>query len=217
MPERLKDIFFTDKFILELGGELERASPKFNKKQFIELVTEDAWKEMALKEKMHHVTNCMHEALQLPYPEALEILIEIAPKIEGFDASVFPDYVEYYGRDHWDLSMPALKEFTKLCTSEFAVRPYLNSDPLKGMEYMYNWADDEHELVRRLSTEGCRPRLPWAMALQTFKKDPSPIIPILEKLIDDESETVRRSVANNINDISKDNPETALNLCEKWL
>ncbi|MCK5346120.1 MAG: DNA alkylation repair protein, partial [Candidatus Heimdallarchaeota archaeon] len=76
--------------------------------------------------------------------------------------------------------------------------------------------DDKNDSVRRLSTEGCRPRLPWAMALQKFKKDPSPVIPILEKLIDDDSEMVRRSVANNINDISKDNPDIALDLCEKW-
>lgn len=216
MPEKLKDIFFQKKFIDELSDAVKNSYSQFNEDKFKKLVLNRSWKDKELKERMHHVTECLHETLPADYPKALSILLEASPSFSGFDSLVFPDYVEYYGQDHWDLSMPALKEFTKLCTSEFAVRPFLNSDPVKGMKYMYNWADNKHELVRRLATEGCRPRLPWAMALQAFKKDPSPIIPILEKLIDDESETVRRSVANNINDISKDNPGIALDLCEKW-
>jgi 3-methyladenine DNA glycosylase AlkC len=79
-----------------------------------------------------------------------------------------------------------------------------------------DWAEDKDAKVRRLASEGCRPRLPWAMALPKFKKDPSPILPILEKLKDDASEDVRRSVANNLNDISKDNPDLTLEICEKW-
>ena len=70
--------------------------------------------------------------------------------------------------------------------------------------------------MRRLASEGCRPRLPWAMALPKFKKDPTPLLPILEHLKNDPSETVRRSVANNLNDISKDNPVIALDVCERW-
>jgi 3-methyladenine DNA glycosylase AlkC len=118
--------------------------------------------------------------------------------------------------DNWDLSMPALKHFTQYYSSELAIRPFLAQDPEKGMAYMATWAEDKHPNVRRLASEGCRPRLPWAMALPKFKKDPSPILPILEKLKDDVSEDVRRSVANNLNDISKDNPEVALGVCEKW-
>ncbi len=216
MPEKLKDMFFQKKFIDELSIAVKNSFPEFNEDKFKKLVLDRSWKNKELKEKMHRVTECLHETLPDDYPKALKILLKISPAFSGFDSLVFPDYVEYYGQDHWDLSMPALKEFTKLCTSEFAVRPFLDKDPVKGMEYMYKWADDKHEMVRRLATEGCRPRLPWAIALQAFKKDPSPIVPILEKLIDDKSETVRRSVANNINDISKDNPEVALDLCEKW-
>jgi 3-methyladenine DNA glycosylase AlkC len=84
------------------------------------------------------------------------------------------------------------------------------------MAFMEKMADDADANVRRFASEGCRPRLPWAMALPQFKKDPSPILPVLEKLKDDESEFVRKSVANNLNDISKDHPETVLSLCEKW-
>jgi 3-methyladenine DNA glycosylase AlkC len=216
MPEKLRNIFFQKKFVVELGVVVKKSYPTFDEERFKKLVLDKSWKDKELKERMHHVTECLHQTLPEEYPKALKILLKAAPSFKGFDSLVFPDYVEYYGQEHWDLSMPALKEFTKLCTSEFAVRPFLDQDPVKGMEYMYKWADDKHEAVRRLSTEGCRPRLPWAMALQKFKKDPSPIIPILEKLLDDKSETVRRSVANNINDISKDNPQIALHFCEKW-
>lgn len=84
--------------------------------------------------------------------------------------------------DFWELSLPALKEFTIYCSSEFAIRPFLDRDPEQAMEYMYQWANDKDERVRRLSSEGCRSRLPWAMALPKFKKDPKLILQILEKL-----------------------------------
>ncbi|GLL57169.1 hypothetical protein KUBF_48340 [Bacteroides finegoldii] len=70
--------------------------------------------------------------------------------------------------------------------------------------------------VRRLASEGCRPRLPWAMALPNLKKDPTPIIPILENLKNDPARFVRLSVANNLNDIAKDNPEIVIDLAKKW-
>lgn len=81
---------------------------------------------------------------------------------------------------------------------------------------MNECAEDENDKIRRFASEGCRPRLPWAMALPIFKKDPGLILPILEKLKDDPSELVRKSVANNLNDISKDNPDIMLDICEKW-
>ena len=86
----------------------------------------------------------------------------------------------------------------------------------RGMAFMAKLAGDRDENVRRFASEGCRPRLPWAMALPQFKADPSPILPVLEKLKDDESEFVRKSVANNLNDVSKDHPGLVLDVCEKW-
>jgi 3-methyladenine DNA glycosylase AlkC len=84
------------------------------------------------------------------------------------------------------------------------------------MKQMFAWSNHKHWAVRRLSSEGCRPRLPWAMALPSLKKNPAPIIPILEKLKNDKSRFVRLSVANNLNDIAKDNPETVIDLVKKW-
>jgi 3-methyladenine DNA glycosylase AlkC len=125
--------------------------------------------------------------------------------------------VECYGLDNWDISIPALALFTQYSSSEFAIRPFLAKDPKKGMGHMLQWAKDENPHLRRLASEGCRPRLPWAMALSGFKKDPTPILPILETLKDDPSEYVRMSVANNLNDISKDHPGLVLEISEKWL
>lgn len=216
MTELLKDRFFTRKFINDLGREISGIYPDFKQKRFQDLVYDQAWSNMELKQKMNHITRCLAATLPEEYADALKILTEVAPKFSGFDVMVFPDFVEHYGLDHWDISLPALALFTPLCSSEFAIRPFLARDPQKGMASMQKWAGDENFHLRRLASEGCRPRLPWAMALDVFKKDPSLILPILEELKDDPSEYVRKSVANNLNDISKDHPDTVLDLCERW-
>jgi 3-methyladenine DNA glycosylase AlkC len=112
--------------------------------------------------------------------------------------------------------MPALALFTVYGSSEFAVRPYLARDPERAMAYVRAWAEDENEHVRRLASEGCRPQLPWAMDLPAFREDPGLIVPVLEVLKDDPSEYVRKSVANNLNSISKDHPDLVLDICERW-
>ena len=217
MAEKLKDLFFTTSFIAQLGDAIQQIYPDFDKEQFTSLVYDGTWETKELKAKMRHVTHCSHKALPEDYPEALEILTKIASAFRGFEAMVFPDYVECYGLDHWDLSLSALAFFTKLCSSEFAIRPFLARDPERAMATLRVWAEDEDHNVRRLASEGCRPRLPWAMALPTFKKDPSLILPVLEKLKNDDSEYVRKSVANNLNAISKDHPELVLDICERWI
>ena len=216
MAERLKDLFFSDKFIKELGDAINEVYPDFDQAMFKHLVFTDDWECKELKQMMHHITQCLAEVLPEDYPAALKILTEIAPKFEGFNALIFPDYVERYGLNDWELSLPALAFFTSLCSSEFAIRPFLAKDPERTMHYMNEWANDENVHLRRLSSEGCRPRLPWAMALPVFKKDPTLIFQILEILKDDPEEYVRKSVANNLNDISKDHPDKVLDICESW-
>ena len=216
MPEKLKDIFFTNESIQLLGDAVQQSYRGFDMDQFLVLVYDDTWESLELKAKMHHVTLALRETLPQEFPRALEILRRVAPSIHGFDSLVFPDYVASYGLDHWDLSMPALAFFTTLCSSEYAVRPFIGRDPQRAMAYLYEWAGNENEHVRRLASEGCRPRLPWGMVLTVFRKDPRLILPVLERLKDDESEYVRRSVANNLNDISKDHPDLVLDICESW-
>ena len=216
MPEKLKDLFFTDSFVAQLGDAIQRVLPNFDRAKRDHLVFDADWKTRELKERMRHVTECLHETLGREYPEALEILKEVAPSFSGFDTMVFPDYAERYGLDNWDLSLPALAFFTPLCSSEYAIRPFIAQDPARAMEHLYTWAEHDNHHVRRLASEGCRPRLPWGMALPAFKKDPSLILPVLEKLKDDPSGYVRKSVANNLNEISKDHPQLVLDTCERW-
>ena len=122
-----------------------------------------------------------------------------------------------YGLEDWDVSLPALEWFTQYSTSEYAVRPFIQQAPDIMIEQMMKWSFHHNHHVRRLASEGIRPRLPWGIALQQFKVDPAPIIPILTNLKEDESLYVRKSVANNLNDISKDHPDIVLDLAKEWL
>jgi len=106
---------------------------------------------------------------------------------------------------------------TQYSSSEFAIRPFIIKYPEKTMSQMLKWSKHDNFHVRRLASEGCRPRLPWAMAISSFKNNPEPILPILNNLKNDESEYVRRSVANNLNDISKDHQVIVLSLAKSWL
>ena len=216
MAELLKNIFFTPQSISHLAETVKRIYPSFVETRFTGCLYSGLWNDLELKQKMRHVSTCLHECLPDDYIEAVEILEKVAPEIKGFDAMALPDFVEQYGLDHFDRSLDALAWLTRFSSSEFAIRPFLARDLKKVMDYMYRLADSEEEWVRRFSSEGCRPRLPWAQAVPELKKDPSPILPILEKLKNDPSETVRRSVANNLNDISKDHPELVVETCRRW-
>ena len=135
----------------------------------------------------------------------------------GFAPVIFPDFVEVYGLDYYDESIQALEHFTKTSTSEFAIRHFLIKYEEKTMKQMLSWAKSDNYHVRRLASEGSRPRWPWAIGLPNFKKDQAKVIEILNILKNDPEEYVRRSVANNLNDISKDNPEIVISLSKKWL
>jgi 3-methyladenine DNA glycosylase AlkC len=150
------------------------------------------------------------------YAQALALLLQVAPEFPGFDGMVFSDYAALYGLHDWDRTLPALRAFTCFISAEFAIRPFINMDHQRILPFLYELAGDPDPAVRRLASEGSRPRLPWAEALPAFKVDPSPILPILEKLKADPSEDVRRSVANNLNDIAKDNPQIVLEIAERW-
>ena len=216
MPEKLKDILIPADQVLKLAETINKIWTEFDVQKFSALVLDPKWADRELKQKMRHITECLHQMLPADYPQAVSVLEQVSPQFNGFIALSFSDFAECYGLDYWDISMNALAKFTSSCSSEFAVRPFLDKDPERAIQYFYRWAEDENHSIRRLSSEGCRPRLPWGMALPKFKKDPKLIVPILEKLKNDQDEFVRRSVANNLNDISKDHPVLVLDLCERW-
>jgi len=137
---------------------------------------------------------------------------------DGFARHCLPDFVEVYGQDErdWEISVGALERYTQYASSELAVRAFIMKDEARMMARMYEWARHESEHVRRLASEGCRPLLTWGRVLTGLKADPTPILPILTQLKDDPSEYVRRSVANNLNDISKTHPELVAKLVRDW-
>jgi 3-methyladenine DNA glycosylase AlkC len=218
MPEAFKDIFFQRPFFDDLVSALKAAYPAFDSDTFLARIFDDRWAARPLKDKVRHVTLTLHDALPLDYREALALLRRVAPAVDrhGFEKMIFPDFVEVCGLDDWEVSLPALEQFTQQMSAEYGVRPFIVRDQDRMMAQMLTWAHHASPAVRRLASEGCRPRLPWAMSLPALKADPSPILPILDVLRNDPSEDVRRSVANNLNDISKDHPDVVLDVLRRW-
>ncbi len=125
-------------------------------------------------------------------------------------------FIEVFGLEDFDIGVQAMREITKRHTAEFAIRPFLIHHQEEMLAILHTWAEDENPHVRRLVSEGTRPRLPWAGRLTQFIEDPSPTLALLEKLKDDPSEYVRRSVSNHLNDIAKDHPQRVVETCRRW-
>lgn len=215
-PFLLKDLF-DRKSVGEIADAVEALLPSFDRSAFMDRVFDDGWSGRELKQRMRHITSVLHGEIPGGYREQLRVLLAAADHaVEGFAAVVYPDFVQAYGTEDWEVSVPALARFTKLASAEFAIRPFIAADPQRTLARMMEWSADPHPAVRRLATEGCRPRLPWGMRLHDLIADPHPILPILERLHEDPDESVRRSVANNLNDISKDHPDVVVSVLRSW-
>jgi len=214
---KLKD-FIDEETVTAIAAAVERAAAGFDTDVFVASVFDEGWDSRALKERIRHVARMLHTHLGGDFADGLAALESAASGggIDGWAAWCFNDYVEEHGVDDPDRSLPALAQFTRLSSAEFAVRPFIARYPERMAKQMLEWAHDDDETVRRLATEGYRPRLPWGAGIAELKKDPSPILAVLDVLHGDPSETVRRSVANNLNDISKDHPDLAVATLAGW-
>ena len=181
---------------------------------------------LELKDRVAVIAKAMHWEFNEDTRAGLEAILQSLGPENPNETGMFTNYywvmpmakyVEDYGIEHFELSMEALKEITKRNTSEYAIRPFIRKYSGQTLDQMMLWAKDDNFHVRRLASEGGRPRLPWASKLEEFIKDPSPLIPILEVLRDDPSKYVQNSVANCLNDICKDNREIAVSLVNSWL
>jgi 3-methyladenine DNA glycosylase AlkC len=217
MAEALKNMYNQDT-VAELAAAIQAGYLPFDTQRFLEAVFDDDWDGRELKQRMRHITLALRPFLPQIFEEALPVLEQAMPRLsrQGFEKMVFPDFVELFGLERFRASMAALELFTQYVSAEFAVRPFIARYPQRTMTQMLAWASHDHESVRRLASEGCRPRLPWGMALPALVADPAPILPILEQLKHDASEAVRRSVANNLNDISKDHPDLVIGTLQGW-
>ncbi len=195
-----------------------------DQKAILSSIFDSTYKDLELKERMRRITESLQSNLNGSFGQNLELLMASADlflkqeqKLVGLELMFMPDFIETFGLNEFNTSVKAMEKVTTYMSCEFAVRPFIIQYGDDMMQKMYSWSESENHHVRRLSSEGCRPRLPWAMALPDFKKDPSPVLPILERLKSDESEYVRRSVANNLNDIAKDHPDLVLKTSKKWM
>ena len=221
MPELLKNRY-NGGFLHGLALRITAVYPSFQADAFVNGIMDETWDALGLKARMRRITVNLGRYLPTGYEQALGILDKV---IAGYPAGFndfsfmfFPDFVEVYGQEerHWELSMAALERYTPYSSSEFAVRPFIMRYEERMMRQMAAWAGHGNEHVRRLASEGCRPLLPWGQALEGFKKDPLPVLAILEQLKADPSPYVRKSVANNLNDISKNHPALVVKIAGEW-
>jgi 3-methyladenine DNA glycosylase AlkC len=211
----LKEIFNAGR-IDHIAAETCAVFPAFDAAHFTALCR-DGLDELSLMARLRRVTEALSATLPDDYPTALDVLRALAPRLDSsFVTMVLPDYVALYGQKDFDVSMEALKFFTTFGSSEFAVRHFLRRDLPRSLAVMEDWARDENEHVRRLASEGSRPRLPWSFKLDAVIADPSLTRPIIDTLKADPSRYVRKSVANHLNDIARDNPVWVLDRIEDW-
>ncbi len=232
MAEPFKNMW-NEQFLDRFTQDLKRVIPDFDAPGFISQVMDDEWEGREFKQRIAHITTTLKKFLSADYKEAVAKILELLdyvekayPDFSKIDdekfglildyGAILDNYVEQYGLDDYETSVKAIEKITQFSSCEFSTHPFIIKYPDEMMAQMLAWSKHEHWGVRRLASEGCRPRLPWAMALPNLKKDPAPIIPILENLKNDPARFVRLSVANNLNDIAKDNPGIVIELAKKW-
>lgn len=172
-----------------------------------------------MKARVEVIAHALRQHLPADYEEALAILLKILGPENKTEEGMFTNgyflmpvayFVEKYGLGHFDISFHAMYEITKRHTSEYAIRPYLLADIDRCMDYFQFWLEDNNSHVRRLVSEGTRPRLPWAKKISPIRNNVQNNLRLLEKLLCDNSRYVLKSVANHINDLTKENAELVL-------
>lgn len=211
----LKEIFNAER-LQHIASEMSAVYPAFKAKAFLKHANQGL-AELSVMQRMARVSESLHAVLPLDYEDSLEVLRELAPRLNsGFVSMCLPHYVASYGGHAFDTSMQALKYFTTFGSSEFAIRHFLRSDLERALELMHDWTQDQNHHIRRLASEGTRPRLPWSFRLEAVQANPQLTAGILDRLKADESLYVRKSVANHLNDVTKEHPAWVLDTIEGW-
>ncbi len=223
MAAQLKH-FFDRARVEAIAAQLGAAWPGFPRATFVREAVVGLTR-LELLDRGRHIAAAMARALPADYPRALDVVLRsLGPPLvasEGNGMAPFhylPHviYIGAHGLGHVELSLAAQRELTRRFSCEWSIRAYLEAHPAATLAALTRWTNDPDHHVRRLVSEGTRPRLPWAPRLRRFQDDPSPVLALLERLKDDPSEYVRRSVANNLNDIAKDHPAVVIATCTRW-
>ena len=208
-----------------IARQIRHVYPHFDTKAFLHAAL-DGYAGLELMPRARHIAQTLHTFLPADYTRAANILIDsMNPVTErATDNTLAPFFylphslfVAAHGLDHFELSMRAQYEITRRFTAEFSIRPFLIHHQQRTLATLSVWSTDPCVHVRRLVSEGTRPRLPWAIRLPAFQHDPRPVLELLEGLRDDPEPYVRRSVANNLNDIGKDNHAVLITTATRWL
>lgn len=226
MAEALKTFFSRD-LVRRMAAEIARVHPAFDVAAFVASATRglDA---LELLDRGRLIAKALGEHLPPEYPEAIDVLLRsLGPRhasdeLQGAGMGPFfylphLTFVAERGLRHFDVSMRAQYELTKRFTAEFSIRSFLAHEPERTLGVLRSWASDPDPHVRRLSSEGTRLRLPWGMRVRFLDENPARVLELLELLKDDPATLVRRSVANNLNDLGKVHPELLLSTCARWL
>ncbi len=229
MPEPLKNLF-NHQLIHDVARHLARVWPEIDQAGFITAASQDL-DELELKQRSQQIERALERFLPKDFGQAAAILREtLAPiqdgsgeitsttdGIAGWAIMPVSTFVGRQGAAHLDLALDLMRDLTKRFSAEFGIRYLILAEPERCLSRFPDWVDDPSQHVRRLVSEGTRPRLPWAPRLPMFISDPAPLLPLLTALRDDPEEYVRRSVANSLNDIAKDHPDLVAGLAKDWL
>ena len=224
MAEPLKNYFGPD-VPARIAGMIRAVDSAFDEDAFLADAL-DGYQALELTPRARQIAEALGRHLPHDYGRAINILIaSLGPKLEvaeltGIEVFVYLPHVFFvarFGVDHFEASMRAQYELTQRFTAEYSIRVFLERYPQRTLARLREWARDSNVHVRRLVSEGTRPRLPWAPRLRAFQDDPRPVLELLDLLKDDPELLVRRSVANNLNDIGKDNPAALVETCRRWM
>ncbi|MBK6463687.1 MAG: DNA alkylation repair protein [Myxococcales bacterium] len=226
MAEALKD-FFSAARVRELGEALGRVHPQFPVAAFVRSASRGLT-DLELVARARHIAAALARHLPPRYEDAVAVLLtslgpeHTSDELLGVGMAPFfymPHlvFVAEHGLDHFELSMAAQRELTKRFTAEFSIRAFLERHPERTLAVLREWASDPNPHVRRLVSEGTRPRLPWAPRVRWLEEHPERLLPLLERLKDDPTPVVRRSVANHLNDLGKARPALLFDTCRAWL
>ena len=208
-----------------LARLIKQYKPSFPADEFIQKSTDDL-EAKPLKSRVSHLSTVLTELLIEDYSDTAKWLKQLADNWPdkninkgwySFMAWPLIDYAGKQGLHQPETALDLLRHLTRLFTAEFAIRPYIDQHFELTYHHLLQWSQDADEHVRRLASEGMRPRLPWGGHLTALKLNPQPIFTVLNYLKDDHSRYVQKSVANNLNDISKDHPQQVIELCGDWL
>ena len=223
MPELMKDGLGREA-VDRIAASLDKTIPGFSSDAFTRQAMAGL-SDLELKDRVRHLVSVLNTFLPDDFIETSEILLALKnnwvkgdpdDKLRGFAAWPVIDYVGEHGLDHPDEALRVLRELTPFFSAEFAIRPFIIHHPDVAFRYLREWTADPDKHVRRLVSEGSRPRLPWGQQLPAIIADPTPTLGLLDRLKDDPSLYVRRSVANHLNDISKDHPDRTVAVCSEW-